>query len=324
MQARYQLDGVDASDPGVFDELVALIATIQTYDEHPDPSDASDLRELIDRPYFDKAHDLVAVRDGTSMIGWSAASHRPSTERFVGVNLRGGVHPDHRERGVGSALLDWGDARARTKLADSDPSLPRWIVADALETQSKLRRLLGRHGFEEQRWFVDMKRPLDDVPEPQQPDGITIVPWADRYADQVRRVHAAAFGDHWGSIPFDEASWKSLLADEGTQLDLSFVALDGDTVVGYSFNEAWPPDEDDDERIAWVGSLGTLRDYRRRGIAGSLLDHSHARFKQAGFTHAMLDVDADSPTNAGSIYQAHGYVEVYREVVAVKEYDAAS
>lgn len=322
MDDGYVIEAFDIGDRDNVDLLLDLIRQIDAHDSHPDPTDVIDLEQLFSDPKLDAAHDLVVARSNASVIGWIAAVHRPSTVRLVGVSLRGGVHGDHRGRGVGSALLAWGEARAREQMVDADPALPRWIAAEALENQDDTRRLLRRHGFEERRWFIDMKRSLDEVPTPTEPAGIQIVPWADNYSDAIRQVHAEAFADHWGSIPFDSASWAHILGLDSTRLDLSLVALDGEEVVAYSFNEAWPADADTRERVAWVGSLGTLRSHRQRGIAGSLLEHSHVRFAEAGFTHAMLDVDADSPSNASSIYLAHGYVPVYREVVAVKEYQA--
>lgn len=312
-------DGADA-----FGALLALIEVIEAHDDHPDPSGASDLREMLEGPHFDIARDLVVVRSENALVGWAAAVHRPSTERHVASSMRGGVHPEHQMRGLGSALLEWSEARGREQMADAPVHLQRWLVCGSFESQRRKRRLLKRHDFPERRWFVNMKRPLDESPTPTAPSGISIVPWADGYAEQVRGAHAAAFADHWGSTAIDPATWKGLLAADGTRLDLSFVALDGDVVVGYSFNEAWPADDEDEpERVAWIGSLGTLRSHRRRGIAGSLLDYSHQRFARAGFTHAMLDVDIDSPTDAGSIYEAHGYVPVFREVIAVKQYGGA-
>lgn len=248
MQDGYSIEAFDTTEAPRVTALAELIEMIEAFDEHPDPSDEGDVRELLSRPHFEASNDLVVAMSGDALIGWAAAVSRPSSVRFVRSGLRGGVHPAHRRSGVGSALLAWSEQRGRGQMAAADPSLPRWLAVEVLESQSSLRRLAHQHGFEERRWFIDMKRRLDALPEPVEPDGIQIVPWADEFADQVLLADTQAFADHWGSTPLDPETWNHVLTAPGTRLDLSFIALDGDKVVAYSFNQAWP-DEAETARV---------------------------------------------------------------------------
>jgi len=306
------------SEPVDRDELVELMRTVQLHDGMSAPMTRSTLDEMFTWKHFDPALDLTVLRDCGRPVGWSHLLYWPSGVLRERVRVVGGVLPEYRRRGHGAQLLAWAENRARERLSSVAPDLEQWLIVDALEWQHDRRRLQRRHGFDEARWFIDMKRRLEHTPDPSAPDGIEISPWRDEHTAAVRDVNAAAFADHWGSSPMGAADWAEMIGEASVRLDLSFVAHDGDRLVGYSLNEVFPDADPDGECIAWVGSLGTLRDYRRRGIAGSLLQHSHRRFSEFGFSHAMLDVDADSPSGAGAIYERHGYEPLHRTVVSVK------
>ena len=56
-----------------------------------------------------------------------------------------------------------------------------------------------------------------------------------------------------------------------------------------------------------IHNLGTLREWRKRGVASALITWSLHAFAQNGFTHAMLGVDADNPTSAAHLYRDLGF-----------------
>lgn len=317
--STFELRPIDVSDEGAVSNLLALRQAVETHDRSVEVTTRADLDELFEQPSFDPAQDQVVVQgQGGGLLGWAHASHRPSDQGQSRVLLAGGVLAEHRRQGIGRALLTWAEQRGRQLLKDRADHVAGWLLVDANEWQNDRRQLHMRMGFEEARWFVVMKRPLDTVEAAAVPQGISIVPWTSEHTATVREVNGAAFADHWGSAPLDQATWDHLIDAALRRLDLSFVALDGDRIVAYSLNDAFPESDPAGERMAWIGSLGTLREYRGRGIAGSLLQHSHAAFAAAGFTHAILDVDADSPSNAGAIYTSHGYEPIHRTLVSSK------
>ena len=56
----------------------------------------------------------------------------------------------------------------------------------------------------------------------------------------------------------------------------------------------------------WVGTLGVLRDYRRRGLAEALLRESFGAFWRSGERKVVLGVDAQSLTGAVRLYERVG------------------
>ncbi|MGH3588038.1 MAG: GNAT family N-acetyltransferase, partial [Pseudonocardia sp.] len=62
------------------------------------------------------------------------------------------------------------------------------------------------------------------------------------------------------------------------------------------------------KREAYVGKVGTRREYRGRGLASYLLRHALVAYKEAGYDESSLDVDSENPTGALGIYERAGFV----------------
>jgi ribosomal protein S18 acetylase RimI-like enzyme len=77
--------------------------------------------------------------------------------------------------------------------------------------------------------------------------------------------------------------------------------MDGERIAGFSLDwqDAEPP-------RGWVGTLGVLRAYRRRGLGEALLRHSFAEFWRRGVRRVVLGVDSQSLTGATRLYERVG------------------
>ena len=127
----------------------------------------------------------------------------------------------------------------------------------------------------------------------------------------------AAFADHWGSAPVDEASWHSLVRGHGARADLSVVAVEEATgeVVGLCLNQAYPEDDElTGRQEAWIENLATAGRWRGRGVASSMIAWSMRAFAEAGFSHAMIAVDTDNLTGAARLYRSVGFERERRSV----------
>ncbi len=84
---------------------------------------------------------------------------------------------------------------------------------------------------------------------------------------------------------------------------------DGDQIAGISL--CWPhPDDDPD--MGWVGILGVLSPWRRKGLALALLQHSFSEFWRRGKRKVGLGVDASNLTGAMRLYTKAG-MSPYRQ-----------
>jgi ribosomal protein S18 acetylase RimI-like enzyme len=126
----------------------------------------------------------------------------------------------------------------------------------------------------------------------------------------VLDAHREAIRDHWAATAPDEAMWQQwFTGSRAFRPALSFLMLDGAEVVGYALG--YESDADTAAkgfRAAWVGQLGTRRQWRGRGVASALLRQFLATAGDQGCKQAVLTVDSASPTGAVGLYQRHGFV----------------
>lgn len=294
--------------PGDLEQVHAMHRRAETHDRIPFVTPRAEFESWLDDPHLELETDTRLAESAGELIGWGRVWHRPSGERLERAYLFGAVDPAHRGRGVGSRMLAWQLARAEARLRAASLELPRFVRAWAYEHQESAARLYRRHGFAAVRFNDELLRDLTDLPAAPATAGVTIAAWDPARSEEARRAHNDAFLDHWGTTPMDPAAWVHELAAYGSRLDLSFLATEGDRVIGMSRNGHFPDDETvTGRRDGWIQNVSVLRSHRKRGIASALILASLAAFRDAGFTHSALGVDSENPTGAYGLYTRLGY-----------------
>jgi len=304
------------------DAIVELSAAISA-DEHPEWSEPRDeIEEQLTLSYVDVARDtLIGEADGRMVaFGQALAPFEPET--IVRSILIGGVRPEFRGRGIGRSLLDWLEGRGRQQLAASDLPLPGWLMAYTQDRNPAAIRLLERNGFPTVRYFSQLERTLDGpIPELELPAPLRLEKASLELSAQIRSAKNAAFRDHWGSQPTPEEAWNNFMTASTRRLDLSFLALNGDEVVGLVILDV---NEDDwvlqGYRSSYISLVGVVAPWRRRGVAPALLAASLLASRDAGFDRVALDVDSENPTGALGLYTGMGFASVHISRAHVKAF----
>jgi mycothiol synthase len=225
------------------------------------------------------------------------------------LNTWGRVHPDHRGRGIASALLRWAEERARRAIPRAPEgtrvTMLNWISSlDAAANEVMLCSgfNLVRHSY---RMRIDF---TEAPPAPVWPEGITLRAFnPERDLEAVAWADREAFRDHWGFVerPFDQdlQMFRHWMTEPRFDASLWFVAMCGDEVAGISLCDAHTEDDMD---MGWVGSLGVLRPYRKQGLGLALLRHSFGELYKRGRRKAGLGVDAFNLTGALRLYEKAG------------------
>lgn len=299
----------------------ALVAASNEHDRLPIVVVLEEIEQDLDDVQVRHATDVrVAVEDASgTIVGYVYAFHIPSEVNEERCYVFGAVHPAWRFRGLGTALMAWAVPRAEALLRSTPHDLPRYIRTDAYDWLEADHRLFARCGFEPVRYFEELLRPLTDLPPEPAPDviaGLRIIPWPMDRNEEIRQAKNVAFADHWGSTPTSVASWADMTTGHGAFPEHSFVAVDDeDRIVAHCWNARY---EDDDELLGrsdgWISSLGTLPEWRGRGVASAMIATSLHAFAHAGLTHASIGVDGASPTGAHRLYRSLGF-EPHRRTI---------
>lgn len=273
--------------------------------------------EGFEHPYFTPALDGRGVWHDGRLVAYGTVHHTPSGVRQERAFVAGHVDPELCGIGIGRRLLAWQIERAVERLRECDPALPWYVRAYEWEWIEDAHHLYVRFGMTPVRWFEDLLRELSAPLDVPTPEGVELIPWEEISDEDGRRMTNESFADHWGSTPRDEAAWKHLLASQDIRLDLSFAAVSGSEVVGVCLNGHFPQDTEVTGRVeGWIEILGVARPWRRRGVAAALIARSLEAFRAVGFTHAMIGVDADSPTGASGLYRKLGFEPLHRTVAS--------
>lgn len=294
-------------------ELAELRAAVEYFDDPVTRLTFDELVAAFESPGADPTRNAIVGRDrvGGNLVayGWN---HPEATSQPPRVILDGAVHPAWRDQKIGHSLAAWQIGRAQEWAGELRPR-PRqvWIGAFTDDTQSGAQRLFINHGLTPERYYFDMHHVFARVPNPPPPPpvaGIRFCPYAPEHSFEVRQLHNICFSDNVGFSPVDEPTWDSMQSRAEFRPGWSWLAYDGDLLVGYALNSA-------DERAwveqgfseGWTDRLGVHPDYRRRGIARGLLSWSMWSFGRAGLEGAGLGIDTDDAEGAMRLYGSIGY-----------------
>ena len=300
-----------------YDALAALLNVASIVDGRAQHQVGEEIREEFESMPVDLSLDTLAAWDGAVLAGAMYVMYLPSTVREERCYVFGAVHPDHRGRGIGRCLLEAGLERSAFVLQSSGNDLPKYIRVDSSRTNTSAIRLFERFALQPIRYFADLRTDLSQpTPAARPSTGFRVVPWDLARNEEARAVKNAAFMDHWGSTPTTPEWWTTQTSGFGSRPDWSFFAVDdADCIIGHLITHRF---DNDDEllgaKYAWVDNIGTLAEWRGRGVATGLLTAALATYRAGGMQYAALGVDSDNPTGAYRLYESLGF-SPWREFV---------
>lgn len=299
----YRWTHLSAADVGAWAGLTNLLAHADGTEEFYEPED---LAEELAETGVDPERDTWAVWSGDQLVAYGQVrvGLRPDHDGEARCWASGGVHPEHRGRGIGRRLMDLMEERAHALATERLPGRHAYIRADGQREGASVRPMLEHRGYRVVRYFTHMVRDLPGVPlEVPAPDGVDVRPPTDADEAAVLAAHNAAFVDHWGSAETDARVWHDRWSGRAARNELSGVAVD-DTgeVLAYVLSAEFVP------RELYVALVGTVPAARGRGLARACLARTIAVAAESGRYDVIdLEVDSDSPTGATRLYEGLGF-----------------
>ncbi|MDQ3762279.1 MAG: mycothiol synthase [Actinomycetota bacterium] len=255
-------------------------------------SEAALLR--LHRPNPGTALHVLAHDSAGTLAGYASLDLRVErrTAEFA-------VHPAHRRRGVGGALL-----AAILDRVDE----PLWVWAHG-EHPAALR-LAQRTGLVRRRELFQLRRGLaDPIPPRPLPDGVALrafVPGEDEAA--VVRVNNRAFAWHPEQSRWDISELTVREAQPWFDPKGFLLAVDtADRLLGFHWTKAHP------NGLGEVYVIAVDPDAQGTGLGGALTVAGLAHLRERGLPEAMLYVESDN-TAALRTYQKLGFTRHHTDV----------
>jgi mycothiol synthase len=254
-------------------------------------------------PGFDLVRDAVVVADGDRIVAYASFVRGDYVDVYV--------HPEHRNAGIGKALLEWSERRALERTPPGEEIRVGQVITTG---ETGARRLLEKRGYEPVRTYWRMTMPLaDSSPSPAWPEGVHV-----RTFDQERDTRAVyalvqdAFADNERHTAESFEEWQAFMIDrDAFEPGLWFIAESDGEIVGCVL---CPNYEDE----GWIRQLAVSRDWRRRGLGTALLRQAMSELRRRGRREIGLVVDSWNRTGAKELYE-HAGMQVTREHVRLEK-----
>lgn len=284
-----------APTPGDLDAVAAVVIADEL-DNAGQVVLGADFVEAESSRVGDLATDAWMAVDGAgAIVGYAqVVLEEADAARSWGV-----VHPEHKGRGIGTALLERIETRAPELVADASTLRFRHAINagdDAAAALLHARGLRPVHHF----WHmqIDLVGPIEPGPSPEGVQIGGIEPDEDLPA--IHTLLDAAFADDRSHHPAPFDRWvEEETSTPMYDATLWLLARDGGTPVGVLTASAA-------EDRGWVDYLAVSASHRGRGVGAALLRHSFAMFADREIRRVLVSVDAQNPTGATGVYERVG------------------
>lgn len=282
--------------PAINELMIAVDTALQGW------SDSTEA-ELVDWWHLTDLGDNSWVVEDESLAAYAVViPHGESAE------MDGYVNPAKTGLGLGSWLLRRGEERAR-ELGFS--SALTWCLAPDADA----RALFERFGFREVRRFYRMFVEHEREPlAPEWPEGFRVSAFEPGDGPAFHAALGEAFAEEWNFVsePYEQWAERRMNVPDFDPT-LWFIVRQGDEIAAVLRCDA--------ERAGagWIGAIGVLRPWRKRGLGLALLRHAFGEFYRRGQPRAGLGVDAQNPTGATRLYERAGMHVAYEAVAFKKE-----
>ncbi|WP_274917262.1 GNAT family N-acetyltransferase [Streptomyces sp. WZ-12] len=279
------------------DALHALVTECERALHDRAQTDPGGIAADLNRPGLIPELDTLVVHDRAGRLPARAWVNRRSEVD---------VHPAHRGRGLGAALLDWAEARARRAGSEA-------IVQTVPDTDRPAAALLRSRDYQPLVAAWELTYAMAEEPAvPGPPAGVTVRPFDSGDARAVHRLVEDAFAA-WQPRRRSYEEWARHTVDRAAfAADCSAVALVDGQLVGAVLALDLP-----DADGGHLEQVAVRRDHRDRGIARLLLRQAFRAFHRHGRRNCTLWTHSD--TGALDLYLRVGMTVSQSSTVFRKE-----
>jgi len=279
---------------GEFDQVDPLSA-VQSV-----PTLESLQRMMTPSPGFDPANDLLVVTVNESIVGYGATGWWTETDGTRLYLSLGWLVPGWRGRGIGTAMLHWGEAHLH-QVATSHPAQGKaFYGANASETERDATALLLNEGYKPAFSVIEMGiASLSQLPSAPMPPGFVTRPLERADLPAVYRSMTECYQESPFSEPEEEEQvWVA------KQQDLAAWHVAWDVQTGEVAGQVQATIYKGRGELDEVSVRGP---HRRKGLAKALIVHGLESLRSQGMTTARLHTLAENIYRSPRVYESVGF-----------------
>ena len=270
----------------------------------------------------DPDRDIAIIEADGRVVAYTRASFEDLGSGTRDCIVFAPTLPDHVGLGLWTAVVEANEAHMAPWADDVERAQYRAYAAHPGPDQPAVGEAawLEDRGYSATEWGAILVRPhLDAVPERSLPDGVELREVQPDHLRAIFEAHWEAFREEWDFREAVESDWIEFVEHSYRDTSLWKVAWAGDDVVGQVKTYV---NTDENEirgiRRGYTEYISTHRDWRNRGVAGTLLAWSLQELRDRGFTEAALGVDTNNPGGAFHLYTSLGFALTTYEAVYTK------
>ncbi len=247
---------------------------------------------------------LVAEVNG-KVIGYTTLGcWQESDGRWVYL-VTGWVLPEWRGKGIGTAMLHWGEEKSRQWAAAERPGASYEFAANASSTEQDTTALLLHEGYAAGYTVLELglneSAPVEEAPLSA---GVELRPVFRIHYLPIAHCIAEAYKDEYANKRyqeiFDPVDYAQRLCDSKHDPKLWQVAWDGETVAG----QVIPVIE---KGRAVIQEVSIRPTYRRKGLARALLTRAVREVRSRGVKVIRINTVGEYKTRACDLYRSVGF-----------------
>ena len=112
------------------ENIANLLTSVFSYDGIPIVQTATELEEEFVAPCCTIENDVMVVQLEEKLIGVAYTYFLPSDSKEERCYVFGGVLPEFRQQGVGTALMTWAIPHGKSLLQSTGRTLPKYLRAN--------------------------------------------------------------------------------------------------------------------------------------------------------------------------------------------------
>jgi ribosomal protein S18 acetylase RimI-like enzyme len=266
------------------------------------------LRRYISQTVVNSEQDywLVAQVNG-QVVGYTQIETWHEEDSVWVYFIGGWVLPEWRDKGIGTAMLRWGETLARQSAATQHPNERFEFASNASSTEANATGLLQNEGYYVVFTTLELRFDLSTTlpATPSLLDGLEVRPLLPEHCpqliDSIIECYHNAFPGNRFRTTFDRVAYFTEKINKASHdPNLCFIAWDGNEIAGQVILV-----KENDE--VYVDQVSVRPAWRRKGLARALLIRALRDVLERGEKKIWLDTYAEYQTRAMDLYQSLGF-----------------